>query len=267
MQLIDAASEAGLDVVAITDHDTVTGWDEAFTRAQLRGMGLVRGIEVSCTYQGISIHLLAYLPEPAGALMEELVRARASRETRAQRIVDSLSRDVPITYDEVLAVAGASATIGRPHIADALVQKGLVRDRSEAFATYLHSDGPYYASYYAIDAVRAVELVRDGGGVPVMAHPFAASRGRIVEDDVVRAMAAAGLAGLEAYHRDHTPEQTARTEKLARELGLLVTGSSDFHGSGKPNALGENLTSKPVLDALIAEATSSVTYLAPATIR
>ena len=246
--VLASAAEAGLDVVALTDHDTTAGWAEAQEAAGRLGITLVRGIEISCARDGISVHLLGYLQDPDdAALLEELEHSRRSRLSRAERMVDRLSADVPITYEEVLAAATPGATLGRPHIADALVAKGLVATRDDAFADYLYNGSPYHVSHYAPDPVTAVRLVNAAGGVAVMAHPFAGRRGRLVGDDVIEAMAAAGLAGLEAHHRDHEPADVARAEALARRLGLFVTGSSDYHGAGKVNRLGENTTAPEVL--------------------
>jgi len=253
-----AARDAGLDVVALTDHDTTSGWDEAVIGAVSCGVTLVRGIEISCRHRGISVHLLGYLHDPTSAgLLAELSRSRASRETRAQRIVEALAEDVPITFEEVLAAARPGATLGRPHIADAMVAKGIVPSRDVAFADFLYDGSPYFATHYAPDVLDAVRLVLEAGGVPVMAHPFARKRGRTVDDQVVEAMAQAGLAGLEAHHRDHTPEAVAHAIRLAATLGLFVTGSSDYHGEGKVNQLGERTTAPEVL-ALIEEQASGV---------
>lgn len=256
--LLRAADRAGLDVVAITDHDTTAGWGEAAEEATRIGIELVPGIEISCAHDGTSIHLLGYLLDPRHpALLDELERTRVSRESRARRIVERLAQDVPITYDDVLARAGDGTTVGRPHIADALVDRGVVGDRDEAFASFLRDDSPYFVAHYAPDVVSAVRLVRAAGGVPVMAHPFAASRGRTVTDQVIERMTVAGLAGLEVHHRDHTPGAVAHGEQLADRLGLLVTGSSDYHGRGKLNRLGERLTSPDVLTRLQAQAAPS----------
>jgi hypothetical protein len=261
--VVVSAAQAGLDVVALTDHDTTAGWDEASAAAVREGIGLVRGIEISCASNGISVHLLSYLHDPAdAALLAELERSRSSRHTRAERIVRKLSADVPITYDEVLETAAPGATVGRPHIADALVAKGVVASRDDAFADYLYTGSPYHASHYAPDPVTAVRLVNAAGGVAVMAHPFAGRRGRLVDDQVIEAMAAAGLAGLEAHHRDHTPADVAHAEEMARRLGLFVTGSSDYHGAGKVNVLGENTTVPAVLRQ-IEERASGVSVLWP----
>ena len=247
-EVVRSATEAGLDVVALTDHDTTSGWDEAAVSAMHHGIAVVRGIEISCQHRGISIHLLGYLQDPAAqGLLAELDRSRKSRETRAQRIVERLSADVPLHWDDVLAQIEPGATIGRPHIADAMAAKGIVATRSEAFATYLKNGSPYYVSHYAPDPVQAVRLLGEAGGVAVMAHPFASSRGRVVSDSVIEAMAAAGMAGLEVHHRDHSPDQVRHGLDLALALGLFVTGASDYHGEGKPNLLGENTTDPAVL--------------------
>jgi predicted metal-dependent phosphoesterase TrpH len=163
-------------------------------------------------------------------------------------MVERMAADgIPITLDQVEATATPGATLGRPHIADALVASGYVRDRSEAFADVLRNGSRYYVSHYAPDPVRAVELVREAGGVPVMAHPFASGRGWTVKDSVIERMADAGLAGLEARHRDHTSAERQHAERLATRLGLFTTGASDYHGAGKENRLGENTTHPEVL--------------------
>ncbi len=249
--VVAEAARAGLDVVALTDHDTTAGWAVAETAALRHGVALVRGAELSCRAEGTSVHLLAYLHDPADAgLLAEADRVRASRAGRAQEIVRRLAADYPVTWDDVLAQTGPDATVGRPHIADALVALGVLPDRSAAFTSLLTQDSPYYVQHYATDLVEAVRLVLAAGGVPVMAHPGASSRGRVLSDAAVRAAADAGLAGLEVDHRDHSPEQRARLAALAAELGLLVTGSSDYHGLGKPNLLGENTTAPSVLAAI-----------------
>lgn len=258
-ELVGAARAAGLDVVALTDHDVTSGWEEAGRAAAEAGLTLVPGIEVSCSRRGISIHLLGYLIDPEHpALTRELDRARGNRVSRLERMTRLLADDgYPVTFDDVLAQADDEATLGRPHLADALVAAGVYADRAQAFADVLHRNSPYYVSHYAPDPVRAVELVREAGGVPVMAHPFASARGAVVGEEVIREMADAGLAGLEVDHRDHTRADRERAARLCRQLGLLATGSSDYHGAGKPNRLGENLTDPGVLEAILAAGTGS----------
>lgn len=250
-ELVRKAREVGLDVVGITDHDTFSGWEEAAAEAVRIGVGLVRGVEITCSADGISVHLLGLLPRPDdGPLAALLAANRSARPRRARTMVERLAADFPISWEGVLALAGSPDTIGRPHMADALVAAGVVPDRSAAFEEILASSAPYYLKIEAPQPADAVRAVVGAGGVAVMAHPFAAKRGRVVADVVIREMAEAGLAGLEAHHRDHTPEQREHAVALAGELGLLVTGASDYHGLGKPNGLGENLTEPAVLEAI-----------------
>lgn len=258
-ELMRSAAAAGIDVVALTDHDTISGWDEA-ARSLPDALRLVRGAEISCVYDGISLHLLAYLFDPSHEeLLEEMAMALDDRVPRAKAIVAKLAAaDYPITWDLVLDQIPEGATVGRPHIADTLVAAGVVPDRTAAFDTLLHDGSQFFVGHYYVDAVRAVRLVREAGGVPVFAHPAAVKRGRTVGDDGIRAMAAAGLAGLEVDHRDNPPESREHLRSLAVELGLLVTGASDYHGSGKPNRLGENTTDPEVLEALVAQAEGAV---------
>ncbi|RZS87223.1 hypothetical protein EV189_2648 [Motilibacter rhizosphaerae] len=249
------AAAAGLDVVALTDHDTTHGWDEA-AAALPPGLALVRGAEISCRFSDVSLHLLAYLFDPEDpALAAELSRVRDSRVPRAQEMVSRLrAAGVDVGWDDVLEQVEDGATVGRPHIADALVHRGVVEDRGEAFRGLLNSRSAYYVRHHSLDPIAAIRTVRRAGGVPVLAHPFARHRGKVLDDSAVTAMVEAGLAGLEVDHRDHSAEDRARLLRLARGLGLLVTGSSDYHGSGKENRLGEHTTDPAVLDAIVAQA-------------
>lgn len=258
-QLVAAGAAAGLDVMALCDHDTTSGWEEA-AAALPPGLALVRGIEISCTVGGISVHLLAYLPDLAHAgLAEQLRLVREGRLPRLQRMVARMAADaIPVTWEQVEAGLTDGATAGRPHIADALVHAGVVPHRDDAFSGILASSGPYYEPHYAIPAVNAVRLVRAAGGVPVVAHPAASDRGRTVSAETLRELAASGLAGLEVDHRDNPPAAREWLRALADELGLFVTGASDYHGSGKRNRLGENTTSPDVLQAILDQARSGV---------
>lgn len=258
-ELVASAAAAGLDVVALTDHDTTSGWAEASRAAHAHGVAVVLGTEVSALSGGVSVHLLSYLQDPAHpALADVITRTREARLHRGRAIVERLSRDYPVTWDDVLAQQQPGTVVGRPHIADALVARGIVPDRSAAFTDILSSRGAYYVPYEAPEAVEAVEAVRAAGGVPVFAHPGADGRGRVVADAVIAELAEAGLAGLEVRHRDHTPAQRERLAALADRLGLLVTGSSDYHGAGKPNRLGENLTDPEVLARIAGQGTTAV---------
>ncbi len=249
--VIAAATRAGLDVVALTDHDTTAGWDEATTAAQQHGIALVRGAEISARSHGTSVHLLSYLHDPAHPdLLAEIGQTRSARLSRAQQMVGLLAEDYPVTWEHVVAQSGPDTVVGRPHIADALVALGVVPSRDAAFADLLTADSRYYVPHHAPDAVVAVRAIRAAGGVPVFAHPGATGRGRIVPDEVFDELAEAGLAGMEIGHRDHSTEQAVRLLGIAARLGMLVTGSSDYHGAGKLNRLGEHLTPAAVLDAI-----------------
>ena len=254
-ELMAAAARAGLDVVGLTDHDTTTGWSQAAAAVPATGVTLLRGTEISCAADGVTLHLLAYLFDPQdAALRDAFARARHSRDDRARRMVDRLAVDYPITWQDVVEQTPQAVTIGRPHIADALVSAGCFPDRSAAFAGPLATDSPYYVRHWALDPVRACELVRSAGGVPVAAHPRAARRQRrLVPDETFAAMAEAGLAALDVDHRDHDPADREAARALARALGLGMSGSSDYHGTGKPNRLGENLMPPELLDRIVDE--------------
>jgi hypothetical protein len=257
--LVASAVAAGLQVVALTDHDTTLGWAEASDAARRTDLALVPGIEVSCGRGLGSLHLLAYLPDPTHPqLVAELERARDSRDSRLDRMVERMAAaGVPVSIEAVRAEVEPGATAGRPHIADALVRAGVVPHRDEAFARWLSDDSPYYVSHYAPDPVRAVEVVRAAGGVPVVAHPSSRTRTGTVGDALIEELAAAGLGGLEVRHRDHEEADVRHLTDLAAQLGLFVTGSSDYHGTGKRNRLGENTTDAEVLERIEAEGTGT----------
>ncbi|MEH1054901.1 PHP domain-containing protein [Micromonospora sp. CPCC 206171] len=263
-ELVRAAADAGLDVVAITDHDTTAGWDAA-VRALPPGLTLIRGAEISCRWHGVEpavpLHLLAYLFDPDHPeLVAELARVRLAREVRGERIVELLRADgIDISWPEIMAAAGGG-TVGRPHIAAALIRAGLVATTTEAFGADWLGER-YRLPKEDVDVFRAVELIRAAGGVPVFAHPRATRRGRIVPDELIVELAAAGLAGLEADHEDHSPAEAAHVRALAAELGLLVTGSSDFHGTHKTVRLGAHTTAPEAYERIVAAA-SGVTGVA-----
>lgn len=252
--VMSAAAAANLDVVGLTDHDTISGWKEAAEAVSRTGVALVRGAEISCAVGGITVHLLGYLFDPDDAALNEVFsNTRTSRDNRARTMVDRLSVDYDITWQDVLDQVQPGATLGRPHIADALVARGVVPERSAAFDDLLHPRNKYYVHNTTVNPVDVVRMVRAAGGVSIFAHPGASMRGRTVGPEVIEAMARAGMAGLEVDHRDHTPKAKERLRSLARDLGLVTTGSSDYHGSGKPNLLGENLTAPEVLEFIEAE--------------
>ncbi|AUG79548.1 3',5'-nucleoside bisphosphate phosphatase [Kitasatospora sp. MMS16-BH015] len=262
-ELVANAVAAGLDVVALTDHDTVAGHAEAAEAVRAlppgSGLTLVPGAELSCVVGGISMHLLAYLFDPAEpefAAERELVRTDRFRRGRA--IVERCRElGAPITWEQVQRIAG-EGSVGRPHIASALVEAGVVATVSDAFTPeWLVNGGRADVRKHETDPVAAVRLVRAAGGVPVFAHPGAAKRGRTVSDQVIADLAAAGLGGLEVDHMDHDEGARTHLTGLAAELGLFTTGSSDYHGTRKTVRLGEYTTSPESYEALLAQATGA----------
>ena len=242
-------------MVALTDHDTTAGWDEAAAALPV-GLSLVRGAELSCSRGGISLHLLAYLFDPAEAEFAAVRRMlRDSRISRAARMVEQIAADGhPVTWDQVRELAGG--TVGRPHIAQALMAHGLVSSVSEAFAPeWIGTRGRYWVAKAELDVIDGVRLVTGAGGVAVFAHPGASRRGRTVADEVIAEMAQAGLVGLEVDHVDHDESERAHLRRLAAELGLLTTGSSDFHGDNKEVRLGAFVTDASSYDELVSRAT------------
>jgi len=257
-ELVAAGAAAGLDVLALTDHDSTAGWDQAIEAADGTGLELVPGIELSTQLDYASVHILGYLVDPAdAALVEATAAIRSERLDRAESMVQRIARDYALSWDDVLAQATPGATIGRPHIADALVARGHVPDRSAAFQTILHWRGGYHRPHEAPPPVEGVRLITDAGGVAVIAHPGARGPQRVLSDDRMRALADAGLFGLEIDHRDNPPASRPHWLDVARRFGLVTTGSSDYHGAGKPNRLGENSTSREAYAAIVARATGS----------
>jgi predicted metal-dependent phosphoesterase TrpH len=251
-----AAHRHGLRTVALTDHDTTGGWAEAADAASSLGMTFVPGMELSARYQWRSVHLLAYLVDPDDAALRAMTdRIRSSRMDRAQEMSDRIARDYDLGWDDIVAQTTDGATVGRPHIADALVARGLVRDRAEAFAGILSPRGDYYVALFAPDPVDAVGLIVGAGGVPIIAHP--AGRAGLLPDALMKRMLEEGLAGFELGHRENLPPATRTLRQIAQERGLIVTGSSDYHGLGKPNEPGENTTDDAQVARIIAAGSGS----------
>ncbi|MFC9764934.1 PHP domain-containing protein [Rhodococcus jostii] len=256
--LVRAAGAAGLDIVAITDHDTTAGWAEAVA-ALPAGLALVRGMEMSCEGRGedgrpVAVHLLAYLFDPAhAAFARERERLRNERIVRIRAMAELMMEDgLPIDADEVLAEAGPAA--GRPHLARALMRAGVVGSVGEAFVDLLAPRGRYFVDKSDTPLDDAVQLVAEAGGVSILAHGRARTRGRLLSLDHVRDLAGAGLHGLEVHHPDHSSDDARVLQELADELGLVVTGSSDYHGTNKAIRLGEFTTDADEFDTLVSKA-------------
>jgi predicted metal-dependent phosphoesterase TrpH len=249
-ELVQRAAAAGLDVVALTDHDTFDGLDAAAEEAERIGIKLVRGFELSCTRQGSSVHLLGYGVDPGHPeLAAELLRVRGGRLNRLSGVLAKLAAlGVPVTEAEVLEQVGESPSVGRPHIADALIEAGHVRDRQEAFDRFLADSGPAHVPRYAIELERAVDLVHAAGGVAVIAHPWGRGREPVLPPALLASLVREHrLDGIEVDHQDHDEPTRQRLRALTAQLGLLATGSSDYHGTGKlDHELGCNTTSPEV---------------------
>lgn len=257
-ELVRNAAAAGLDVVALTDHDTTRGYAEAIA-ALPEGLTLVTGAELSCRIDGISMHMLAYLFDPEEpALLAERELVRDDRVPRAQGMVAKLNElGVPVSWEQVLRIAG-DGSVGRPHVASALVELGVVPTVGDAFTEdWLADGGRAFVEKHETDPFEAIRLVKAAGGVTVFAHPAASKRGRTVPESAIAELASAGLDGIEVDHMDHDPDTRARLRGLAKELGLLATGSSDYHGSRKTCVLGEYATDPEVYGEITRRATGA----------
>jgi len=257
-ELVANAAAAGLDVVALTDHDTVGGHAEA-AAALPEGLTLVTGAELSCQVDRVSLHMLAYLFDPAEPeLARERELVRDDRVPRAQAMVRMLQElGVPVTWEQVARIAG-DGSVGRPHVATALVELGVVDTVSDAFTSaWLGNGGRAYAGKHELDPFDAVRLVKAAGGVTVFAHPLAVKRGAVVPEAVIAGLAEAGLDGIEVDHMDHDASTRARLRGLAADLGLLPTGSSDYHGSRKTVRLGEYTTDPEIYGEITRRATGA----------
>jgi predicted metal-dependent phosphoesterase TrpH len=256
-ELVRAAVAAGLDVLAITDHDTAGGWDEAASTAADVGLMLVRGMEVSTRFRGRGVHLLAYLPDPTyPPLVAELSKILDGRDSRVPAMVDRLNGlDIAITLDDVRRAAGTAVATGRPHVADALVTLGAVADRDEAFLKYLAAGRPAYVDRYAAPLPEMIRTVTAAGGVSVVAHPWGRHERSSLDEAVLAELADIGLAGIEVDHQDHDATSRETLRAIARDLGLVATGSSDHHGAGKSDhELGCNTTDPDEYARLVARA-------------
>jgi predicted metal-dependent phosphoesterase TrpH len=257
------AAAAGLDVVALTDHDTMAGIAAAVA-ALPPGLTLVPGLELSCLNDGRSMHLLGYLCDPRDpALAAETELIRDDRVHRARAMVARLAElGAPVTWEQVAAIAG-DAVVGRPHIARALAEAGVVATPADAFtAEWIADGGRAHVGRYAPDAARGIALVRAAGGVPVLAHPR--SPGYEIADEVVAGLAAAGLAGLEVFHPDHDHSERTRLTQLANSLDLVMTGGSDDHGAFNDSGLGSETTPPEQYKRLLALATGARPVTGPA---
>lgn len=255
-ELVNKAIVQGLEILGISDHDTTSGWEEA-TQALRGKLQLVLGAEISClTSDGISVHMLGLLFDPKHVEMQTVLEeTRDGRLPRMRKMIEKMQAEgLDISIEDVENVMPVGATMGRPHLADALVAKKIVKSRDEAFVDLLHNDSRFYVSHAAPTPVEAVKLIRRAGGVAVIAHPFASHRGQVLKAEDFTDLVAAGLNGIEVDHRDQNPDERAMLRVIAQEMDLVVTGSSDYHGTGKLNSLAENHTSREQWQKLEAQA-------------
>lgn len=248
-ELVALAKRTGLAALAITDHDTFDGYEQALPHARDAGLDLVRGIELNSRLflpgneNAMYVHVLGYFPtsQPSPEFSDWLSGERDDRRSRNRRLVEALqNRDVDITLDEVEARGRSLA--GRAHFAHILVDKGYAQNSEDAFQRYLGQNAPSYVERQSLSSSEVIGIIRSGGGIPVVAHPIRLRLPREQEREVLIDLKRAGLLGLEVYHSDHPPEFQAHYRQLAEELDLLPTGGSDFHGTAKPNiALGTGL--------------------------
>ena len=255
-QLINKALAAGITTIALTDHDSVAGIAQA--QSALRpGISLVAGAEISCqTDDGISVHMLGLLFDLEDKdLISTMEKTRENRHGRMQRIIERLNEaGIEISIQDVLAELAQGATLGRPHLADALIKKGVVSSRDEAFSQMLHNKSKFYVAHYSPKPVEAIKLIKAAGGVAIIAHPMASHRGRTISIETFGDLIEAGLDAIEVDHRDHSPDEKNALIQLARDNNLVMTGASDYHGNGKLNLLGEYTTDPKQWERLEARA-------------
>lgn len=257
-ELVNRAISKKIDVLALTDHDSTRGWDEALntllSHRSKTSMQLVQGAEISCQdSDGISIHMLGYMFDTEyQPLLEVLERTRENRVSRMERIIARLNEaGIEISLEDVHAQRKGDATLGRPHLADALVARGHVASRDEAFAALLHNKSKFYINHYSPSPTEVIRLIKSAGGVAVIAHPLASQRGRTIRIELMKQLVEAGLDGIEIYHRDHSDDEKVQLLQIAKENELIVTGSSDYHGTGKQNQLAEFTTHPQQWGALL----------------
>jgi predicted metal-dependent phosphoesterase TrpH len=245
LALVKKAASSGITLLGVTDHDSTAGWSEAI--AALHGdVQLALGAEVSClTEDGISVHMLGLLFDGENQGLQQLFAdSRDTRIPRMKKMIENLqAAGYEITLEDVEASTPPGATVGRPHLADALVVKKILKSRDEAFMGLLNNDSPFYVSHFAPTPEDSIRAIRAAGGVAVIAHPFASRRGQILNPDSFATLVGAGLNGIEIFHRDQSEDERNQLISIARDLNLVITGSSDYHGTGKMNLIGENTTS------------------------
>jgi 3',5'-nucleoside bisphosphate phosphatase len=252
---VGLALERGLDGIAITDHDTTDGYAEGYATAERTNLAIVPGIEFSAEYEGASLHVLAYWVDPDHpGLREELKRLTDTRFRRGEMMVEKLQElGYDISFERVRAIAG-DELIARPHVAQAMVEAGIVPTEKQAFDAFISDGGVAYVPKHALDPQDSLRLISEAGGACVLAHPGMWKGNGSVPDELIESMAEGGMAGLEVDHPDHDPEQRARYRSLAERLDLVPTGASDCHGARYGYRMGSETTPGELVDELRARA-------------
>jgi len=242
-QNVALANERGLAGIGITDHDSTAGFDEAEAAAEGSDLEIIPGIEFSAEYEGASLHVLGYWVDPTNdALREEMRRLQDTRFRRGELMIEKLRQlGYPISFERVREIAGGDL-IARPHIAEAMVEAGIVADEKQAFDEYISDDGPAYVPKHALDPVDALDLIKSASGICVLAHPGMWRGSDSVPDDLIERMAAAGMVGLEVDHPDHDEIHRAKYRAMAERLDLIPTGASDCHGARYEYRMGSDTT-------------------------
>lgn len=244
-ELVNKAISLGIHVLGVTDHDTTSGWIEA-TQSARGEISLALGSEISClTTDGISVHMLALLFDGANLEMQRMLEDnRDGRLPRMAKMIEKMqAAGIDISMNDVESARPLGATLGRPHLADALVIKGLIKSRDEAFQGMLNNDSIFYVAHISPTPTLAIQMINKAGGVAVIAHPFASMRGQSLAVSDFEVLVEAGLHGIEVDHRDQNSDEREILRAIALDLDLVVTGASDYHGNGKVNSLGEFQTS------------------------
>ena len=264
-EMLENASKAGLIVVAMTDHDSVEGWREVRSkRDQIpAGLTIVPGAEVSTRTQlGMSVHIVGLLFDADNAQLAKLLSdTRDDRIPRMEKMIEKLkAAGYQVTMQDVEEVKPLGATLGRPHLADALIKNGIVASRDEAFAELLHNNSQFYVSHWAPSPVEAIKAIAKAGGVSILAHPFAEKRGAVLTFGEVTELAAAGLNGIERNKRDQDEAAHSKIDQLSSEHNLIKVGSSDYHGSARANQLGEEQTPLDLWENLASKASGDEVF-------
>jgi len=252
-ELVELATKSGITAMALTDHDGMMGIDRFMAACQIHGIRGIPGVEISIEHIGGTLHMLGYFIDHHNPrILEALTRLRRGRAERNQFILERLNTlGVPLTWEEV-SVLAKEDVVGRPHFAQAMIARGYVKKKDEAFDIYLGKGKPAYVERERFTVVESIDLIRSAGGVPILAHPCTLKMGRRRLREFLAELNSKGLQGIEAYYSEHTHEQHRFCMNMARDLGWVVTGGSDFHGAMNPYIhLGIGFGSLDIPDELV----------------